>query len=70
MSWLWVSMAIAGAVLNAHRRIEGFYLWIASNTGLIVHNFSIGQVSQAILFIVFTGISIHGIRNWRRKEGA
>ncbi len=65
-SWVWVGIAIAGAVLNARQRVEGFYLWVVSNTGLTIHNFLIGQDAQAILFIVYTFITSYGIWKWRR----
>jgi len=70
-SWVWVSIAIIGAVFNARQNIIGFYLWIVSNVGLTVHNFMIGQNSQAVLFVVYTGITSYGIWKWqklKRKE--
>ena len=64
--WIWTGIAITGAILNARQSILGFYLWVVSNTGLVIHNILIAEISQAILFGVYTGISSYGIWKWRK----
>ena len=66
--WIITLMAIAGVVLNVKRRIEGFYLWTISNIGFVVVDYYAGLNAQAVLFIVYTGLSIWGIIEWRKKD--
>ena len=60
-------LSLLGAVLNAKGRISGFYIWIVANVGWVIVDLSHGLYSQAILFAVYTMISVYGIIQWSRR---
>lgn len=66
--WIITILAIVGVVLNIKRRIEGFYLWTMSNIGFVVVDYNAGLYAQAVLFMVYTGLSVWGIIEWRKKD--
>ena len=68
MTWIIVALALAGAVLNAARRVEGFYVWVLTNAWLAVHNYSVGEHAQAALWLAYLVICVAGIARWRRTE--
>jgi len=63
-----VALSIMGAILNARLQKEGFYLWLIANTVFIIHNVRIEEYAQAVLWIVYQGISIYGLWTWNRKQ--
>lgn len=67
--WEWAAVAISiiGTWRNARMKIDGFYFWIVGNTVLMIVDFASGHLGQALMFTVYTGISIYGIWEWRRK---
>ena len=66
--WIITTMAIVGVIFNVKKRIEGFYLWTISNLGFVVIDYKAGLYAQALLFVVYTGLSIWGIVEWRKKD--
>ena len=60
-------LAVTGAILNARRRIEGFYLWIVANTALLIRNLCIGKYAQVGLWFAYLVICIVGIATWKKK---
>ncbi len=65
ISWALAASAVTGAILNARKDIKGFYVWIAGNIGWVTYNIYIGEYALAALFVVYTGVSIYGIRQWK-----
>ena len=63
--WL---ISVLGAVLNAGKRISGFYCWMISNSFFTLHNFINGNFAYGFLFTVYTLITFVGIINWRFNE--
>ncbi len=68
ISWTITAFSVIGAILNAKGRIEGFYVWIAANTGWIVYNIINDEYALAALFAVYTIICVYGIRHWRKSR--
>ena len=73
-AWNWglqgigVLAGYAGAELNASMRIEGFFLWLASNIALgLLHAFT-GQWLLLVLEVLFFRVSLLGIRTWARER--
>ncbi len=70
MNWTIVLtvLAIGGAVANAFQKWWGFVLWICANTGWIVYELSIGELSQVPMWIVYDIISAIGIVAWLKNK--
>ncbi len=60
--------SIVGAIWNARGNIWGFYIWVPANLGWIAYDIVIEQYSQAVLFFVYTVITIYGIYQWRKHK--
>jgi nicotinamide riboside transporter PnuC len=63
-----ITTGLVGSVMNAQRRVGGFYFWLASNTAMVVMNMMMGLYGMVFLFVMYSGICVHGIRNWARVE--
>lgn len=62
--------ALFGAYLNSSGKKEGFIVWMATNAVFMVHNFLIGEYSQAVLFTCYLGITVYGWMQWTKKNVA
>lgn len=67
--WIFAAFSIAGAILNARKKISGFYIWCVGNIGWVVYDVLIEEYAQATLFLFFTFINIYGIIKWRKVNG-
>jgi nicotinamide riboside transporter PnuC len=67
LKWIFVSIAIIGAICNAQALVIGFILWIISNTYLLIINWQNKEYAQSMLFAVYDIICIWGIVNWLQK---
>jgi nicotinamide riboside transporter PnuC len=67
IGWIATAMALMGAVFNSQRRVEGFYLWVASNVVFLVLAACRRDWPQVVLWTMYTGISLRGIVVWTRK---
>jgi len=68
ITWLFSAISIIGAILNARKRVEGFYIWVVGNMCWVVYDAIIGEYAQSFLFLFFTGISVYGILQWRKTK--
>ncbi len=60
-------IAVVGVILNNHRLIACFWLWLVSNAasaGLHIHA---GMYSLAVRDAVFFALAIHGLVMWKKK---
>jgi len=64
--WTIAAMALFGAFLNAKQDARGFLLWMVTNTYFSARNFYIGEYPQAILFLAYLCITVHGFYTWRK----
>ena len=67
-TWIITVIAIVGVILNIKKRVEGFYLWTVSNGAWIYIDVRAGLYAQAAMFVVYTGLSIWGICEWRKNS--
>lgn len=71
--WNWVlqivgiSMSYFGAILNTRMDIRGFYVWLFSNTILLILHAVAGLWLLCLLDIAYYQINLKGIMNWRRN---
>jgi nicotinamide riboside transporter PnuC len=57
-----------GAEMNASMRIEGFFLWLASNVALGVLHVFRGLWLLLVLDALFVRVNLVGIRHWSRER--
>lgn len=69
MNWTWLLVAsgIAGVILNNYKRKECFYVWMVGNACWAVIDWYHGLYSQSVLMVVYFGLAIHGVWNWRKN---
>lgn len=68
MTWIIVTIALIGTVLNAQRKWQGFLFWFVSNGYLCTYNAIIGEYAQSSLFGAYLLLTVYGIHNWKKKE--
>ena len=68
MTWVITLISILGAILNAQKKIVGFWVWMLANTLWIVVDLQAGLPAQAALFAVYNGICIYGLLQWRKDK--
>ncbi len=68
MNWFVVLIALAGVVLNVRKQWQGFLLWLVSNAYWCIHNTTIGEYPQAVLYAAFWLLAVYGIYCWRLKK--
>lgn len=67
ISWIALLFSIAGYIFINYKNIFGYYIWIISNILWIIYNIYINELSQIILFNIYTLLSIHGVYKWKIK---
>lgn len=67
-TWIFTFLTVSGAIFNAKKRIEGFYIWIVANVCWFTHNLIIKEYAQAAVFIALTVVTVYGIRQWRKEK--
>lgn len=65
-SWLLTILSVIGAIRNAQGKIDGFIIWLVSNSGWVVYDIVTNQPAQIALFSVYTIITIYGLYKWRK----
>lgn len=61
-------LAIIGVVLNNHKLISCFYLFLISNSICLYLHLHVNIWSMCVRDVVFIMLAFHGIYKWRRKE--
>lgn len=64
--WALTALSIIGVVLNARKKISGFYFWAVANVFWAVVNALQGQHAQAVLFGFYFVASVYGIWVWKK----
>ena len=64
MLWIVTGLSIAGTVLNVRRVRFCFVLWGLTNVFWVVRNLRIGEIQQALLFLVYLVFAVWGWFSW------
>ena len=67
ISTLATVIAIAGVILNNHRRRECFILWLGSNSLTLAVHLYVGLWSMSVRDLIFIGLAIDGWYRWKAK---
>ena len=65
--WILTFVALAGTLLNARQDRRGFLLWMVSNTGLCIWNFTTGDFAQMTLFLCYLILAVYGFFSWKNS---
>lgn len=68
LSWLFAALSLTGTWLNIKKRRVCFIIWACTNGFWTVYDMSIGAYAQAVLFAVYFGLAIYGLREWGREK--
>ena len=66
IGWVLTGISLIGVILNAYKRIEGFYLMLPSSIGWVIYNYYLDLYSQALLFFVYIFLNILGLYQWSK----
>lgn len=66
LTYVMMVIALIGSYLNAKQKREGFVLWMITNGFWIIHNLTVAEVAQAILYAANMVIAIMGFVNWNK----
>lgn len=61
-----VLFALLGAVLNAHKRIEGFYVWLATDMLAALFLFTQELYYMSTMYLLFSASCVYGIWHWKK----
>ena len=68
VSWINTLFSIYGNFLVIKKKREGFIVWIISNMIWVFIDYTVGLNAQAMLFIVYTFISMYGYIKWGEEN--
>lgn len=68
IGWAATALSIIGAILNAQKKISGFYVWLVANAIWVGYDLYLKNYPQAVLFAVYFGISSYGVWVWLKKK--
>jgi len=60
--------AIVGAILVNKRDRRGFICWLVANVLSCALHVSLGSISLCVRDVIFTGLTIDGLRRWGRID--
>jgi nicotinamide riboside transporter PnuC len=66
--WIVTGLSILGTILNIKKKQICFVIWLITNLLWCAYDISIKNYAQAGLFLVYVGLAIWGIVEWRKKK--
>ena len=67
--WLTALLSLIAVWLNIQKHVACFFLWAVTNAAWAYADLTHGLLPQAILQLVYLGLSIYGIWAWRKRDG-
>jgi len=67
LSWILVSLSLAGNIYVIKKNVLGQWLWAIANIGWIFYDIYKGAPAQAFLFTVYLALCIWGIVAWTKE---
>jgi nicotinamide mononucleotide transporter len=68
LTWFLTAMSLVGVWFNIKKNSICFYIWIVANVGWIYVDIKAGLMGQAVLFVIYSVLSVYGIYEWRKPE--
>lgn len=67
MTWILVVASLIGVVLNIKKNKFCFVIWLFTNFAWAIIDFYKNIPAQGVLFLIYAGLAIWGLVEWRRK---
>lgn len=69
ISWTWIITiaSLIGTILNIKKNNACFIIWLFTNTLWTIIDYEAGLYSQATLQLVYVGLALWGIKEWKKK---
>jgi nicotinamide riboside transporter PnuC len=70
IDWTWgvTALSVVGTVLNIKKKPVCFLIWLVTNIVWCAYDFIVGCYAQSGLFLVYIGLAVWGIYEWRFKK--
>ncbi|MBU0479088.1 nicotinamide mononucleotide transporter family protein [bacterium] len=68
ITWSMTLLSIIGVILNIKKKRICFVLWSITNVSWCIYDFTIQAYAQSFLFLVYLGLSIWGIFEWKKER--
>lgn len=67
-TWVITGLSVIGVILNAQKKISGFYFWMVANFSWVIIDLHKGVYAQAALFGFYFIMCFYGVYAWKSKE--
>ena len=67
-TWIITAISIIGVILNAQKKIGGFYFWMVANFAWVVIDLYTGIFAQAGLFAFYFVMCFYGVHAWKEAD--
>lgn len=67
LTWALTCTSVTGVVLNIKKKRVSFLIFLTANAGWITVNLLKGIPAQAVLFVIYSGLSLWGFIEWGRN---
>ncbi len=66
ITWFLTILSIIGVILNIKKKQICFYIWTVTNVSWMTVDYIKGIYAQSFLFLIYTGLAIWGIIEWKK----
>jgi len=67
-TWIITGLSIIGVILNAKKKVSGFYFWMIANFSWIIIDLHKEVYAQAMLFGFYFIMCFYGVYEWKRPK--
>ncbi len=64
LTWVLTAMSLVGVWYNIKKNVVCFYIWLVANAGWIYVDIKADLMGQAVLFVIYSVLSVYGIYAW------
>ena len=67
LQFIAIATGLLGHWFISNQDVRGYYVWIVGNVAMIVLQWQVGLYGMVLLFVIYTVISVIGIKKWQRN---
>lgn len=68
LGWSAAVLGLTGALLNAHKKISGFYMWLVADILQIVVALLMHTYFNFVLFVAYAIMTVYGLVVWSTRS--